>query len=104
LKKKNFVYKNKKLERRTKLRIFLLKRVVFSVILTIFVLIYGCSDNTTNPTPVTYDAYSIDGTITFVDTNFISDTTPTADITDGQGVGNINFNAYMDNTYKLAKY
>jgi hypothetical protein len=42
--------------------------VVFSVIVMIAALLNGCSnDTTTNPT-VTYDAYSINGTISFVDT------------------------------------
>jgi hypothetical protein len=161
--------------------------VLYSVIIIAIALLSGCSKDDTNPTSSnpTYDAYSINGTLTFVDTNFISDTTngayyvavfstwpgppaayskifptksngkytanykvvvtanggyvvstawikknpyaslilgvydvagkdtsrasltgshPLATIADGKGVGNINYNSYIDTTYKLAKF
>lgn len=54
---------------------FFLKSVLFSIILTIFVFICGCNDNTINSASTIYDANTINGTITFVDTNLVLDTT-----------------------------
>lgn len=157
----------------------------FGIVLTIIFSIYSCSSDSSNPVTVTYDANSINGTITFADTNFISDTTngsyyvaafatwpgppsaltkivpvkangkftasykiivsqngnyvvstawvkkspyaslilgvydvagkdtsrvsllgphPTANITEGKGIGDINYNSYIDTTFKLAKF
>jgi hypothetical protein len=45
-------------------------------IFTIFIFVYSCKeDAVAPPTNPSYDANTINGTITFVDTNFISDTT-----------------------------
>lgn len=161
--------------------------VLYSVIIIAIAILSGCSNNDSNPTTSdpSYDNYSINGTLTFVDTNFISDTTngayyvavfsswpgppaayskifptktngkysanykvlvtadgnyvvstawikktpyaslilgvydvagkdtsrasllgphPTANISGGKGIGNINYNSYIDTTYKLAKF
>lgn len=49
--------------------------VLYSVIIIAIALLSGCSKDDTNPVSnQTYDAYSINGTISFVDTLFISDT------------------------------
>jgi hypothetical protein len=48
-----------------------------NVLLLISFTIFSCKSDTTNPvytSGTTYDAYSINGTITFVDNNFIPDT------------------------------
>jgi hypothetical protein len=172
-----------------------LKKTYFNAFALIFILlitftIYSCKSDSTAPTQsgVTYDANTINGTVTFLDTTFISDTTvgkyyvaafatwpgnpsatsriypvksggkytanfkiqvtnsgnyvvstawvilppplsykswflgvydvagkdtssaaiwgphPTASITGGAGVGNINFNSFIDTTRRLAVY
>jgi hypothetical protein len=49
--------------------------VLYSVIIIAIALLSGCSKDDTNPiSSQSYDAYSINGTVSFVDTLFISDT------------------------------
>ena len=51
---------------------FKLKIFEILVIALLFVSVYSCSDDDTNPvTPIGPDAKSINGKVTFVDTNFI---------------------------------
>lgn len=54
---------------------FLSKGIMFLMFIAAAIVIYSCKDNATNPTVVTYDANSINGTVSFVDTIFIADTT-----------------------------
>jgi len=50
--------------------------IILSIILTISFSTFGCKSDSTNPvTSTPFDANSINGTITFVDSLFISDTT-----------------------------
>lgn len=156
------------------------------ILVMVMVSLYSCSSDDTNPvTSVTYDANTINGTVSFVDTNYIADTTngsyyvaafatwpgppsalakivpvksngkftatykivvsqngnyivstawvknnpyasyilgvydvagkdtsrasllgshPTANISDGKGIGDINYNSYIDTTFYLAKF
>jgi hypothetical protein len=57
-----------------------LKKVIFNgITLFIFIIIafsvYSCKSDSSNPVNNSYDANTINGTITFVDTNMVTDTT-----------------------------